>query len=197
MMDKKLRLKMITRLAQAAAAPTTSVTTTTTTTPTPTVSGNNTIVAPPPQLSVWSAYPAPIKSYSPAQITIINGLVARLSNAVNQLTSGKYNFQALRDSTFHFDPSEFSDPDTKNLMLFFGKVFKFLLNNGIAFSTNPINPQQLTTIISSLMNAPELANLSQVNPVGAVANQAPGNNTLFSTIRNTLQMLQPASVIKS
>ena len=187
-MDRKLRLRILTKLAQAAIAPG-PVTTTTATTPT--TSGSTTIVAPPPQLDVWSAYPQPCKSYSSAQLSILNNLVTRLSYAINQLTNGKYNFQKLRDASFQFDPSEFSDAGTKNLMLFFAKVFKFLLNNGIAFATQPIDPKQLSNLIASLMNAPELAALSQVNPTGQVANQAPGNNNMFQTIRNTLQLLQP------
>ncbi len=191
-MDRKLRLKILTKLAQAAVAP--PATTTTNPSTTPTTSGNTTIVAPPPQLDVWAAYPEPIKSYDQRQVQILNSLVSRLSNAVNQLTKGKYNFQKLRDSSFKFDPSEFSDAGTKNLMLFFGKVFKFLLNNGVAFQTRPMDPKQLSGIINSLMNAPELAALSKVNPTGPVANQEAGNNNLFTTLRNILQSLQPTTV---
>jgi hypothetical protein len=194
-MDRKLRLKILTKLAQAAEAPATGVTATTPTT-TPTSSGNTTIVAPPPQLDVWAAYPETMKSYNAMQNRIINSLVTRLSMIVNQLTNGKYNFQKLRDASFQFDPSEFADPNTKNLMLFFGKVYKFLLNNGIAFATQPIDPKQLSNIVASLQNAPELANLSQSNQNGPVANQAAGNNNLFQTLRNTLQLLQPMNVAK-
>jgi hypothetical protein len=192
-MDRKLRYRILTKLAQAAPAPA-PVTTVTPTTPT--TSGSTTTVAPPPQLDIWSAYPEPCKSYSSAQLPIINNLVTRLSFAVNQLTNSKYNFQKLRDASFQFDASEFSDAGTKNLMLFFGKVFKFLLNNGVAFPTQPIDPKQLSNIVASLMNAPELAALSQVNPTGQVANQAPGNNNMFQTIRNTLQALQPTTAAR-
>ena len=191
-MDRKLRLRILTKLAQAATAP---APTTTTTPTTPTTSGSTTMVAPPPQLDVWTAYPEPCKSYTSAQLAILNNLVTRLSLAINQLTNGKYNFQKLRDASFHFDASEFSDAGTKNLMLIFGKVFKFLLNNGQAFHTQPIDPKLLTNNITSLMNAPELAALSQVNPTGQVANQAPGNNNLYQTIRNTLQALQPTVAV--
>jgi hypothetical protein len=191
-MDRKLRLRILKKLAQAASPPAASTTANPGTTPT--TSGNTAIVAPPPQLDVWAAYPDPIKSYSPAQVAILNSLVYRLSNAVNQSTKGKYNFQKLKDTSFKFDPSEFSDTSTKNLMLFFGKVFKFLLNNGVAFQTQPIDPKKLGGMISSLMNAPELANLSKVNPSGPVANQAPGNSNLFTTLRNILQSLQPTAV---
>ena len=187
-MDRKLRHRILTKLAQAAPAPA-PVTTVTPTTPT--TSGSTAIVAPPPQLDVWAAYPEPCKSYSTAQLPILNNLVTRLSYAVNQLTNGKYNFQKLRDASFQFDASEFSDAGTKNLMLFFGKVYKFLLNGGVAFPTQPIDPKLLSNRVASLMNAPELAALSQVNQTGQVANQAPGNNNMFQTIRNTLQALQP------
>jgi hypothetical protein len=180
-MDKKLRFKFLEKLAQAKAAPAPSST--------PTSSGNTLPVAPPPTLDVWSAYPDPCKSYNPTQLQIINGLIQRLSRAVNQLTDGKFNFQALRNLSFKFDPSQFADANTKNLMLFFGKLFRFLLNNGMAFSSQPIDPTQLKNIIISLKNAPELMNLSQVNQSGPVANQAPGNNNLYQTIQDTLQRL--------
>ena len=189
-MDRKLRHRILTKLAQAAPAPA-PVTTVTPTTPT--TSGSTAIVAPPPQLDVWAAYPEPCKSYSTAQLPILNNLVTRLSYAVNQLTNGKYNFQKLRDASFQFDASEFSDAGTKNLMLVFGKVYKFLLNSGISFPTQPIDPKLLSSRIDSVMNAPELMALSQVNQTGQVANQAPGNNNMYQTIRNTLQALQPTA----
>lgn len=194
-MNRKLRLQILTKMAQAAEAPATSTTTTNSST-TPTSSGNTTVVSPPAQLDVWSAYPEPCKSYNSYQLRIINNLVTRLSLIVNQLTNGKYNFQKLRDAGFKFDPSEFADPNTKNLMLFFGKAFKFLLNNGVAFQTQPINPQLLGNNVITLMNAPELSNLSQSNQNAPVANQMSGNNNLFQTIRNTLQLLQQTAVSK-
>jgi hypothetical protein len=181
-------------MAQAAPAPAAATTTTNTTT-TPTVSGSSAIVAPAPRLDVWTAYPAPTKAYSSAQLIILNNLVQRLSGAINQLTNSKYNFQKLRDASFVFDPSEFADAGTKYLMLFFGKVYKFLLNNGVAFPTQPINPKQLSTIIATLSNATELANLAEVNPTGPVANQSAGNTNLYQTIRNTLQALQPTVAV--
>jgi hypothetical protein len=54
----------------------------------------------------------------------------------------------------------------------------------------------LGNIVTSLMNAPELSNLSQSNQNAPVANQMQGNNNLFQTIRNTLQLLQPTAVVK-
>jgi hypothetical protein len=194
-MDRKLRVKFLTKMAQAATAP--AAVTTTSPTTTPTVSGSSAIVAPAPRLDIWTAYPAPVKAYSEQQVVILNNLVQRLSGAINQLTNGKYNFQKLRDASFVFDPSEFADAGTKNLMLFFGNVYKFLLNSGVAFSTQPIDPKQLNNIVSSLSNATELANLAEVNPTGAVANQAPGNSNLFQTIKNTLQALQPTTAIRT
>jgi len=184
-MDRKLRLKIIKKLAQTA-----------TTTTTPTTSGNTAPVAPAPLLDIWSAYPDLMKAYNEHQIQILNGLVHRLSTIANQMTAGKYNFQTLRNASFQFDPSEFSDPNTKNLMLFFLKVFKSLLNSGNAFATNPINPTQLGAMVNNLMQATELNSLSQVNPTGPVANQQAGNNDLPQTIRNNLQALQPNVVAR-
>jgi hypothetical protein len=191
-MNRQQRLKFLNKLGQAA-APTSATTTTTPTSPTPTVSNNTTTIAKPTQFDIWSAYPDPCKAYNSQQLQIINNLVTRLSTAVNQLTAGKYNFQKLKDANFVFDPSEFSDPNTKYLMLFFGKVFKFLLNNGVAFPSSPIPPQQLKNNIASLTNAPELSMLGQVSQTGAVANLMSGNNNMFQTIKNTLLLLTPVA----
>src|SRR5271156_6587331 len=106
-MDRKLRVKILAKLGQATPAP--AAVTTTNPATTPTVSGSSAIVAPAPVLDVWTAYPAPTKAYTPQQLGILNNLVQRLSSAINQLTNGKYNFQKLRDASFAFDPSEFSD----------------------------------------------------------------------------------------
>ncbi len=178
-MRQKLRLQLWHKLAQ--------------TTATPTTSGNTNVVAPPPQLNTWEAYPGPAQSYTQQQNTILNNLVHRLSLAVNQMTAGKYNFQELRNIGFNFDSSEFADPNTKNLMLFFLKVFKTLLNSGNSFATRPVDANQLAKMISYLMQAPELSNLSKVNPSGAIANQMPGNSSLAQTIRDTLQLMQPTA----
>lgn len=176
---------MLKKLAQAT---TTSVTTPTSATPT--VSNNTTTVAPPPRLDVWGAYPEPIKSYSSYQIGILNNLISRLSNATNQMTKGKYHFQSLRDRNFQVDPSEFTGP-TKFLMGFFVKVYKLLLNSGVAFPSQPIDPKQLSSAVTTLSNSPELNGLANVNMTGPVANQQPGNSNIYQTIRDTLQQLQP------
>jgi|SRR5579859_98376 len=181
-MDRKLRLKLIQKMAQTA----------TTTAPANTTTNSmNTIVAPPPQLDVWAAYPEPMKSYSPYQVTILNNLTTRLSNAINQLTAGKFNFQKLKASGFQYDPSSVPDINSRNLLIFFTKVFKTLLNSGNAFPNKPINPQDLSTMINALSQSTELNALGQINPTGPVANQQAGNNNLLETIRNTLRALLP------
>lgn len=177
-------------MAQATTPATTTTSVTTPTSATPTVSNNAATVQPPPRLDVWAAYPEPIKSYSSAQIAILNNLVFRLSNAANQMTSGKYNFQSLRDRSFQVDPSEFTGP-TKFLMGFFVKVFKLLLNSGVPFPNQPIDPKQLSNSITALTNSQELSSLANVNMAGPVANQQPGNSNIYQTIHDTLQQLQP------
>src|ERR1700735_4610992 len=156
-MNRQSRRQFLTKWAQAVPAATAPAT------PSAAAqsSGNKTIVSPPTQLDVWSAYPDTMKAYSANQNRIINNLTSRLGMIVNQLTNGKWNFQKLRDASFQFDPSEFADANTKNVMLFFLKLYKLLLNSGHAFSSQPINPQQLSNILAALTNAPELANLSQ------------------------------------
>jgi hypothetical protein len=127
--------------------------------------------------------------YDSTRVGIINGLVKILSTAANTATNGKYNLQILRNQNFTFDPSEFTSPDQKNLMVFFQKVYKTLLNNGQEFA-QPVNATQLSNMVNFLLQSPELANLSQVNPTGQIAQKAPPGN-FKDNIREQLARLQP------
>lgn len=179
----KLRLKILTRLAQATGAiPTTS------TTNVPATS-NNTAVPPDPSPLASSLYPSIRIGFDSARVAIIDSLVRILSSAANIATNGKYNLQNLRNQNFLFDPSEFASPDQKNLMVFFQKVYKTLLNNGQAF-TVAVSAEQLQQMIPFLLQSPELANLSVVNPTGQIAQKAPPGN-FKDNIRELVARLQP------
>lgn len=181
----KIRLKMLQKIAQAQGAQNNPGGTQTNVPST----SNNTQVQPDPSPPASDLYN--IRSgYDSARVGIINGLVRQLSAAANVATSGKYNLQILRNQNFTFDASEFNSPDQKNLMLFFLKVYKTLLNNGQEF-TQAVNATQLTNMINYLLQSPELANLSQVNPTGQIAQKAPIKGNFKDTIREQLARLQP------
>ena len=149
---------------------------------------NNIAVPPDTSPSVSQLYPIR-NGFDSARASIIDGLIRQLSVAVNVATDGKYNLQKLRNINFQFDPSEFGSPDQKNLMLFFQKVFKTLLNSGQTF-TQPINAVQLNNMVTFLLQSPELANLSQVNPTGQIAQKAPIKGNFKDIIREQLARLR-------
>lgn len=151
-------------------------------------------IPPAPAITASEAYPNIRSGYSQAQIPIIDSIVQKLNIASNIATGGTYNLQILRNRGFSFDPSSFPSPDQKNLMNFFLKIFKNLLNSGNSFRT-PLIPQQLTEIVEPLIQAPELKNLSQINPTGPIAQQIPGN--LQQDIKNDLMRLLPTVAVRT
>jgi hypothetical protein len=181
----KIRLKMLEKIAQAQGEQANPGVTQTNVPAT----SNNTQVQPDPSPPASDLYDIR-GGYDAARVGIINGLIRQLSVAVNVATSGKYNLQILKNQNFTFDPSEFTSTDQKNLMLLFQKVYKTLLNNGQEF-TAPVNAAQLTNMINYLLQSPELANLSQVNPTGQLAQKAPIKGNFKDTIREQLMRLQP------
>lgn len=189
----KARLKMLERLAQATGAPATTSSTTSntspdTSTPVPATS-NNTAVPPDPSPLASSLYPTIRTGWDSARVSIVDSLCKVLSSAANVATNGTYNLQNLRNENFQFDSSSFGSPDQKNLMLFFQKVYKTLLNNGQAFTT-PLTADQVKQMVPYLLQSPELANLSAVNPTGQIAQKAPSGN-FKDNIRDLVARLQP------
>lgn len=150
---------------------------------------NNTQVPPDPSPPASQLYPIR-NGWDSARVAIIDGLVRQLSVAVNVATNGKYNLQNLRNNNFTFDPSEFGSPDQKNLMLFFLKVYKTLLHNGQNY-TQPVSATQINDMANFLLQSPELANLSQVNPTGQIAQKVPIPGNFKDTIREMVARLQP------
>lgn len=184
---------MLERMAQAQGglATTNSTTSTTspdTTTPVPATS-NNVEVPPDPSPPASSLYPTVRTGWDPARVVIVDSLCKILSSAANVATSGTYNLQNLRNQNFQFDSSSFGSPDQKNLMLFFQKVYKTLLNNGQSFTT-ALTPDQVKQMVPYLLQSPELANLSTVNPTGQIAQKAPPGN-FKDNIRDLVARLQP------
>ena len=94
---------------------------------------------------------------------------------------GQYNFQKLKNNGFQFDTSSFSDPNAKNLMIFFQQVFKTLLNSGNAFQ-QPAQPQQVSGWANSLIQS---SNLSQLSANGDLVQSI--KNTLSEIANNTIK----------
>ena len=183
MSPAKVRLKILQKIAQTVPSdPTTSTATPNATT--------NAAVAPDPSPLASSLYPTIRVGWDSARVSIIESLVRTLSMAANIATNGKYNLQILRNQNFQFDPSSLTDSDQKNLMVFFLKVYKTLLNAGQPF-TQALTPDQVTAMIPYLLQSPELANLSTINPTGQIAQKTPISGNFKDGIRDLVARLQP------
>lgn len=180
----KLRLKLLTKLAQTVVSqPATSNTVTPNAT-------TNAAVPPDPSPLASSLYPTIRVGFDSARVSIIETLVKMLSSAINIATNGKYNFQNLRNQNFQFDPSSLSSPDQKNLLVFFLKVYKTLLNGGQPF-TAALTADQVKQMVPFLLQSPELANLSQINPTGQIAQKSNLSGSFKDNIRDLVARLQP------
>src|SRR5579864_8569697 len=180
----KFRLKLLTKLAQTVVSqPATSNATTPNTT-------TNAAVPPDPSPLASSLYPTIRVGFDPARVSIIETLVKMLSLGANIATNGKYNFQNLRNQNFQFDPSSLTSPDQKNLLVFFLKVYKTLLNGGQPFTT-AVTADQVKQMVPFLLQSPELANLSQINPTGQISQKSNLSGSFKDNIRDLVARLQP------
>lgn len=179
----KVRLKILQKIAQT--VPTDAATSTAT----PNATTSTPVPADPSPLAS-SLYPGIRQGFDSARVTIIDNLVKMLSSATNVATSGKYNLQILRNQTFQFDPSSFPSPDQKNLLVFFLKVYKTLLNSGQNFE-QPVTAEKLAQMVPYLLQSPELANMAQINPTGQIAQKSPIPGNFKDNIRDLVARLQP------
>lgn len=188
----KIRLKMLHRIAQTTpGAPSSPASPTSPNSPTiPGVSTTQTQIPADPSPPASQLYPSLRNGYDSQRVGIIDTLVRQLSSATNTATSGQYNLQQLRNNNFQYDPSQFSSPDQKNIVGFFYKVFRTLLNSGQTFN-QPVSAQQLNNYTITLLQSPELSNLSDVNPTGQIAQKAPIKGNFKDSIRELVARLQP------
>jgi hypothetical protein len=152
-------------------------------------------ITPDPSPPATSLYPTIRTGFNTRRSNIIDNLVKQLSVAVNTATMGQYNLLSLRDNSFQFDPSQFKSPDQKNLIVLFQKVYNSLLNHGETFQQE-VNANQLHTMIQSLLQSPELNNLSTVNPTGQISQNVSTHGDFKNAIRELLISLQPTTPVR-
>ena len=172
MFSLKERLRLLTRIAQAATpgATPTAASTTTTTTP----AATTTVAAPPsfnPMTGPWAfitqAYNAPTVQY----LSYLLGLV---NTMMHYATNGQFNLQKNQNDLGQVDPSAASSVDGKNIILLAKMFYNTFLNHGKPFET-PVRPDQIAGWVTTISNSQPLINLSQINPTGPLAQQL--NNT--------------------
>lgn len=178
-MNRKLRIKILEKMAQANPAPA----------PTGQPAQSPTL-PPPPAFQASAIYPGIRSGFNVASVPIIDNLINLLNTAVHYASGGKVNFQVFRNENFNFDASQSPSVDQKNLMNLSKKVYTTLLNNGNGFS-QPLTGQQIADMTDRLLASQEYNNLSKVNPTGPLALKIPGN--LKTNIYNNLTYLRLAN----
>lgn len=141
-MDRKERLKILERMAQAVGT-----------------------TMPPASPTTSTLFPSITIGWDSSRVPYVNRIVSLLDAAAGIGTNGKYTFKSLWDQKFPAGAaSEFTSP-VKDLLQLFNKVFAQFLNNGIAFQ-KALNTNEVRQRVSYILNAPELIKLEQVNPTG-------------------------------
>lgn len=179
----KTRRKLLDKIAQ-----------TTSPVPTDQVAAQTTAAAvlPPPAFQASAIYPGVRSGFNAMSIPIIDQLAGILNVALHYSTSGKINWQTLRNNNFEVDTSGLPSPDQKNLANLSKKVYHLLLNGGTNFQQS-LTADQVAQIANQLASSQEVSNLSSVNPSGPIAQKIPGNlKTTIVTILTNLKAANPA-----
>lgn len=184
-MNRKERIKILEKLAQAA-----GTTGTTGTTGTGTSGPSNTTTQTSPltiQRSPAASiiFPSLATGWDASRVPYINQVASMLDISVGSATQNKYNFRILWDSKFPAGPeSEYASP-TKDLLVLFRQVFKQFLNNGIPFR-QPLNAGEVTQRVNAVLQAPEISKLEQVNQSGALGSAGVSLPRLRQALTNML-----------
>lgn len=178
MFSLKERLKLLTRIAQAA-------------TPDPTASvavGAPAAVTPPPPpaFQASGAWGWITNDYNSYTVSVINNLISMLNTALHISSKGQFNWLILRGNSFQVDPSGVPSIDTKNLLKLSQMVYKTFINNGNQFKQKPTS-EQIQNWGTAITGSQPFLNLSQLNPTGPIAQKIPGS--LKDDILNLIRLL--------
>ncbi len=149
-MSRRLRQKILTKLAQE----------------------SNTPVAAPPTTVPTDLFSNLGSGYNPGTIPLLIDLVEQLNAAIHYASRGKDSFQELVNNSFNLDISRTFAVDQKNINILSKKVFETFLNRKNSFSSK-IPAAQIHDWCSGLTSSSEFSNLSQVNPASPLASKLP------------------------
>lgn len=201
MLPLKLRMKMLSKLAQAVpgspASPASPTSPTAPNAPTTPASTTAATIPPPPSFQASGAWGWMGNVYNSYSVTIINDLVDLLNEALHYSSNGKYNWQMLRNNGFNVDSSGGHSIDTKNLLNLSTLIYNSYLNSGNQ-PQQKITGQQIVAWNNAVNQSQSFLNLSQINPTGPVAQKIPGNikDSILNMLRqlaqyNPVQLQQP------
>ena len=154
-MNKKLRQRVLTKLAQTQP---TQPETTTQSIPAP---------APPPT----DLFAHLNEGFNGATVAILSALTGRLNTALHYASQGKDNFQDIVNNNMDLSGAA---PDHRNVGGICQKLYGSFLNRKNSFAKK-IDPKTIATWADAITSSPEYNNLSQVNPTGQLAIKLQGN----------------------
>ena len=190
-MSRKIRLKLLKRIAQAQGsttgggpqgAPTTSgspqgaqpQTTTQVTSATPSLDVG----------SIFTQIDLPT-GWDSSRVPYIKRIVEELDRAVNISTNGKITLRSLWPTFPSGVESNYTSP-TSDVLVLLRKVYVYLLNRGIKY-TKQLSSNEVSQRVNILLQAPELAKLIQINPNGPLGKAS----VSLATIRQDLTNMMP------
>lgn len=202
MLPLKLRMKILSKLAQTVpgspaspASPASPTAPTSPNAPTTPSSTQAATIPPPPAFQASGAWGWMGNVYNSNSVGFIDSLVDLLNKALHYASSGKFNWQILRNN-FNVDASAAGSVDAKNLLNLSKLVHQTYLNGGNAFPQK-VTGTQIATWNTSVSQSQAFLNLSQLNPTGLVA-QKIGNpkDSILNILRelaryNPVQPQQP------
>lgn len=172
-MNKKLRQRVLTKLAQTQP---TQPETTTQSIPAP---------APPPT----DLFAHLNEGFNGATVPILSALTGRLNTALHYASNGKDSFQDIVNNNMDLSGAT---PDHRNVGSICQRVYNTFLNRKGSFSQK-VNPKTIAGWADGITNSAEYNNLSQVNPTGQLAIKLQGN--LKSEILNFMNGIKQVNPI--
>lgn len=172
-MHKKLRQRIIQKLAQTTPAQPT----TTDATATPTVT-----TSPPAVPSALFTYLP--KGYNPNTVQVLQVLVGQLNIAMHYASNGKDNFQKLIDNNLD---SSAAVADQKSVDGVARQVFDMFFNKKNDFAQK-VSPAQIKTWADAIIGSPSFGALSQIKPTSVLSTKLQGN--LKTSLENYLTQIK-------
>jgi hypothetical protein len=162
----KLRLRILTKLAQAAAPANL---------PTENVTETKTVSGAPAQFNIIEYYPTVITAFGSQNMNWITKLVDVVNQALFYTSDGQIQFKWMQNNSFNFGTDGVPSVDLKNLMGFAKQIHSNIFTNGGNKDEQPLKPEEIAKRISTLKASSFLSSLSQSSPMGQLQSKLGGN----------------------
>lgn len=174
-MDRRLRLKILKKIAQNTPAPSTD----------PTVKS---VAGSPPDFNVITLYPTLTRGLNATNAGIINKLCHSLNDALYYSSDGKIHLPWMKSVNFNYDTSGATSTNLKNLMLFARLLYQNLITDQGNNFKEPLTPEQIKERVDRLTQSQPLNNLSSTNLGSQMGTKVGGD--LKTVIRNYLLQIK-------